>query len=194
MLDQNVLAIAAVAQVALLALNAAFIYYYLQATKDIADRNREQVGQTQKLVLEAQKQLEVSQEQIRISLREAEGQIRPLLVVDKGPRALAGDMVARNLVYVQNVGNGPALNLRVNILGDNQQMNPAAVSDVYFSAWNGICIEKGVNESRTPVTLPDHVFGKRLALRYESMSGKVYKTTVLLDNAGLVHATEFLQD
>lgn len=191
---QCVIAIATVAQDVLLVGNGILVYLYLKATKDIAQRNREQVSETQKLVETAQTQLTVSQEQIRISLQEAEAQIRPVLIVDKGPSALAGATISRNLVFVQNVGNGPALNLQLSVLQNGQPVNwDTAPIESSFSAWYGISIETGVNTNRAPLNLPEHIFGNKLTLTYESMSGKNYMTIVFIDNAGLLHNTEFLQ-
>jgi len=182
-------------QAILLAINALLVYYYLKATREIAQRNREQVAETHLLVKTTQEQLSVSQEQIRISLQESEAQIRPALTLDKGPDALSGASVARHLAFVQNVGNGPALDLRLDVLGATQPVNWSAhISDARFVAWDGVCIEKGVNRNRAPLTLPEHVFGNRLALTYKSLSGKGYGTIIFVDNAGLFHNVELVQN
>ncbi len=159
-------------QVVLLAVNAALIYFYLRATQRIAQTNQEQV--------------KASFAQSKASQEQLEAQIRPAIVFRKP------DLTAeRNVMQIHNVGSGPALHLIFAVLGHNQQVDWDRIESEFASPWSREFVPPGVADGPFFI-LPSNVFGNRLAVRYESLSGKRYASVVFIDGAGDSVRTEFL--
>lgn len=174
-------------QVGLLTVNAALIYFYLRATQRIAQTNQEQV--------------KASLAQAKASQEQLEAQIRPAIVFRKpdlnaveefaGRDAYqSGELTEQNVMQIHNVGSGPALHLIFAVLGHNQQVDWDRIESEFASPWNREFVPPGV--AGGPFVLPSNVFGNRLAVRYESLSGKRYASVVFIDGAGDSVRTEFL--
>ena len=175
MSDPHVTAIATIVQDVLLLANAFLVAWYLLETRKMRQAAEKQVRESQELVKTGQQQLTVSQEQIRISLQEAEAEISPSVAIRRDRKY--------ERFLAENVGNGPAIDLKFVSTADRATIQWDALPNV-STALNGAFLPVG---ERPPEDVVVPLAGgpdQELQIMYKSLSGKQYFTVIRFDRDG----------
>jgi hypothetical protein len=180
--DQHVATIATIVQDFLLFINLVVVGLYLCETWKMRRAAEKQVIESQELVTAAQKQLGISQEQIRLTLQEAEAQIRPAIAIRVDSQ--------HHRFLAENVGNGPAVDLRflsTAVQSNLQWDSPPNVQTIL----NGSFLPVG---ERPPEDVSIARAGSRdveMQIMYKGLSGNQYFTVIRFDGEGRPSETRF---
>jgi hypothetical protein len=183
--DQHVLALTAIVQIVLLAVNAALIAWYLWETRKLRRAAEDQVTKSQSQASAAYEQVEAMRHQAAIAQDQREAQIRPALTVSGKSATL----------LVVNIGNGPALNLQL-VKGRRQTVLPASsrIETNFGMRVKGSFVAPGESQAKDTnekVGSIGQLDGEDLQLVYESLSGKKYVSIVEFDGPGNPCKTTF---
>lgn len=174
--DQHVTAIAAVIQSGLLLASAILVAWYLVETRKLRITSQHQVSLSQK-------QVDATLNQVKVSMAQAEAQIRPALVLRSG---------GRGTFQIVNVGSGPAFNLQINTITGNNFVGLNAGCNISRSIAGSFVV---VGESGLDAMIPTNYFavnqGLKLQLDYSSLSGTQYGTLTDFDENGVPTRTLF---
>ena len=165
-------ALAGFAQAFLLIVNAVIVWDYLQETKKLRIATQDQVEETRKLVYAERRQLEA--------------QIKPAVV------ARMKWASQQQLVELVNIGNGPALDVKLSAVGRGSVEQWDDVNEPFGRELLLAFIERGGDRETGIRTRPVQrivgavsVLGERgLRCEYRSLSGRTYSTIVDFDQNG----------
>jgi len=178
MSDGHVIAVAAVFQAFLLAVNAVLIFWYLWETRKLRQAAEAQVTASQSQISAAYDQVEAMRHQTAVAQAQLEAQIRPALTVSGRAATL----------LIVNIGNGPALNLQL-VKGRTQTILPGSsrVETNFGMRVKGCCVAPGESQAKDTneaVGSIGQLRGEDLQLVYESLSGKKYVSIIEFDGPG----------
>jgi hypothetical protein len=174
-------------QVVVLGVTARFVWRYLKATENLVRSTVDQVSESRKLVEAAQRQVDASLEQVEetkklvfAERRQTEAQIKPAVVARM---KWAGQ---QQLVELMNIGNGPALDVKLSAMGRGSVERWDDVNEPFARELPLAFIERGADRETGIRIRPVQglvgevpVLGERsLRCEYRSLSGRTYSTIV----------------
>jgi len=170
------------------AISIVTVYFVFQYTKA-----------AQEQVKVSQGQLKVFHEKVAASQKQLEALSMPCLTLIVTPLDVVGRLVGTGL-SVRNIGKGPALKTVYRFcvptpnLEDGCQLTldgETPITQNGSGEWWTEEIELSVVATDQTVSLPSYVQGNMFVFRYESFSGKAYRSTATLNNEGCPRITGF---